>query len=106
MHGRTSGRTRPRTTQAAREVAVPYGSELVDKVSISLPPALAARARGQAGRDGTSLSAVVAEALRDRFDREDQAELDSGLEADREESIRVAEAFLPFGVSLLAPADW
>ena len=96
MHGRTSGRTRPRT----------YGSELVDKVSISLPPALAARARGQAGRDGTSLSAVVAEALRDHFDREDQAELDAALEADREESIRVAEAFLPFASALFDQADW
>jgi hypothetical protein len=106
MHGRTSGRTRPRTTQAAREVAVPYGSELVDKVSISLPPALAARARGQAGRDGTSLSAVVAEALRDHFDREDQAELDAALESDREESIRVAEAFLPFASALFDQADW
>lgn len=103
MSGRTSGRTRPRVT---REAAVPYGSELVDKVSISLPPTLAARARGQAGRDGTSLSAVVAEALRDRFDREDQAELDSGLEVDREESIRVAEAFLPFAAALLDQAEW
>ena len=75
-------------------------------MSISLPPALVARARDQAGRDGTSLSAVVAEALRDRFDREDQAELDAALEADREESIRVAEAFLPFAVALLDQADW
>jgi len=103
MSGRTSGRTRPRV---AREAAVPYGGELVDKVSISLPPALAARARDQAGRDGTSLSAVVAEALRDRFDREGQAELDSALQADREESIRVAEAFLPFTAPLLGQADW
>ena len=75
-------------------------------MSSSLPPALVARARDQAGRDGTSLSAVVAEALRDRFDREDQAELDAALEADREESIRVAEAFLPFAVALLDQADW
>jgi hypothetical protein len=103
MSSRTSGRTR---LPPARDAAVPYGSELVDKVSISLPPALVARARDQAGRDGTSLSAVVAEALRDRFDREDQAELDAALEADREESIRVAEAFLPFAVALLDQADW
>jgi hypothetical protein len=48
----------------------------------------------------------VAEALRDRFDREDQAELDAALEADRGESIRVAEAFLPFAVALLDQADW
>ncbi len=103
MSGRTSGRTKPR---AAREAAVPYGSELVDKVSISLAPALAARARDQAARDGTSLSAVVAEALRDRFDREDQSELDASLEVDREESIRVAEAFLPYTAALLDQADW
>jgi hypothetical protein len=48
----------------------------------------------------------VAEALRDRFDREGQAELDSALQADREESIRVAEAFLPFTAPLLGQADW
>jgi hypothetical protein len=48
----------------------------------------------------------VAEALRDRFDREDQAELDSALQADREESIRVAEAFLPFAAALLDQAEW
>lgn len=103
MRGRTSGRTQPR---AAREAAVPYGSELVDKVSISLAPALAARARDQARRDGTTLSAVVAEALRDHFDREDQAELDASLVADHEESIRVAEAFLPFTAALLDQAEW
>lgn len=103
MSGRTDGHTRKR---AAREAAAPYGSELVDKVSISLPPAVAARAREEAGRDATSLSAVVAAALRERFDREDQAGLDAAFDADREESIRAAEAFLPYAAALLAEAEW
>ncbi len=103
MRGRTDG---PTKRKASGETAAPYGSELVDKVSISLPPALAARAREEAGRDATSLSAVVAAALGERFDREDQAGLDAALDADREESIRAAEAFLPYAAALLAEAEW
>jgi len=103
MAGRTGGRTRPR---GVREAAAPYGAETVDKVSISLPPGLVARAREEAERDAASLSAVVAAALRERFEREDQALLDAVLDADREESIRAAEAFLPYAAALLAEAEW
>lgn len=103
MNGRTVGRTR---RGIAREGAASYGSETVDKVSISLPPGLAVRARAEADREGSSLSAVVAAALKERFDREDQAELDAALDADREESIRSAEAFLPYTVASFARAEW
>jgi hypothetical protein len=84
----------------------PYGAELVDKVSVSLPPGLVARARAQADREASSLSAVMAAALRERFEREDQAELDAALDVDREESIRAAEAFLPYAAALFAEAEW
>jgi len=97
------GRTRRRVV---RETAAPYGAETVDKVSISLPPGLAARARAQADREASSLSAFVAAALRERFDREDQAGLDAALDADREESIRAAEGFLPYAAALFAEAEW
>ncbi len=103
MNGRTNGRTRRREL---REIAAPYGAETVDKVSISLPPGLAARARAQADREASSLSAVVAAALRERFEREDQAGLDAALDADREESIRAAEAFLPYAATVFAGAEW
>mgnify|MGYP001585144291 CR=1 FL=1 len=103
MSSRTIGRTRRR---AARESATPYGSELAEKLSISLPPALAGRARAEAVRDGTSVSAVVAAALSDRFERLDQADLDAALDADRDESIRAAEAFLPYAAALFAGSEW
>lgn len=103
MPGRTRGRTHPR---AARESTAPYGAETVDKVSISLPPGLAARARAEAEREASSLSAVVAAALRERYDRADQAALDAALGADHEESVRAAEAFLPYAAALIAGADW
>ena len=103
MNGRTTGRT---TGRRVREGTAPYGVETVDKVSISLPPGLAARARDEAGRDGTSLSAVVAVALVERFEREDRASLDAVLDADRESSIRAAEAFLPYAMALLGEAEW
>ena len=103
MSGRTGGRTDRRL---AREATAPYGSETVDKVSISLPPGLAARARAEAEREASTLSAVVAAALRERFDRADQADLDAALEADREEGVRAAEAFLPYAAALVAEVEW
>jgi len=48
----------------------------------------------------------LAAALRERFERVDQAELDAALDADREESIRAAEAFLPYAAALFAEAEW
>jgi len=48
----------------------------------------------------------MAAALRERFDREDREGLEAALEADREESIRAAEAFLPYAAALLAEAEW
>lgn len=102
MDGRTSGRTQRET----RETAAPYGSEPVEKLSISLPPGLAARARDEAQHDGSSVSAVVAAALRERFERLDQAELDAALDADREESVRAAEAMLPYAAALFAETEW
>ncbi len=78
----------------------------MDKVSISLPPGLVARARAEADREASSLSAIVAGALRERFDREDQAGLDAALEADRDEAVRAAEALLPYAAALLGEAEW
>ena len=103
MNGRTVGRTQNRAT---RESAAPYGTETVDKVSVSLPPGLVARARAEADREASSLSAIVAAALHERFERVDQAELDAALDVDREESIRAAETFLPYAAALFAEAEW
>ncbi len=102
MTSHTSGSTPPRV----HETGALYVSETVDKVSISLPPGLVARARGQAVRDGTSLSAIVAAALKNHFDREDQAGLDAALDADHDESVRAAEAFLPYAAALFAEVEW
>jgi hypothetical protein len=102
MEGRTSGRTQRET----RETAAPYGSKPVEKLSISLPPGLAARARHEAQHDGSSVSAVVAAALRERFERLDQSTLDAVLDADRDESVRAAEALLPYAAALFAETEW
>lgn len=103
MTGRTIGRTGRRAT---REATALYGAETVAKVSISLPPGLVARAKSEAEREASSLSAVVAAALRERFERLDQVALDEALDADREESVQAAEAFLPYAAALLAEAEW
>jgi hypothetical protein len=52
------------------------------------------------------MSAVVVVALRELFEREDQAGLDKALEADREEGVRAAEAFLPYAAALFAESEW
>ncbi len=101
-----TGRTTRRTQRAARESAAPYATELADKVSVSLPAGLVVRARAEAGRDGSSLSGVVAVALREHFEREDQAALDAALDADRDESVAIAEAFLPYAAALFAEVEW
>ena len=101
-----TGRTISSTGRRVGESAGPYGAGAVDKVSISLPPGLAARAREQAVRDGSSLSAIVAAALKDRFDRDDQAGLDAALDADHDESVGAAETFLPYAAALFAEAEW
>lgn len=102
MSGRTVGRTTPR----AHETGAPYGPDLVEKLSISLSPRLASRAREEARRDGSSVSAVVAASLQERFERLDQAELDAVLDADRDESVRAAEALLPYAAALFAETEW
>ena len=52
------------------------------------------------------MSAIVAAALKDRFDRDDQAGLDAALDADHDESVRAAETFLPYAAALFAEAEW
>jgi hypothetical protein len=107
MDGRTVGRTGSGLrSRAVREAAAPYGSDLVEKLSVSLPPGLAARARTEALRDGSSVSAIVAAALRERFERLDQVALDAALDVDRGEGVRAAEALLPYAAAVFAESEW
>lgn len=98
MFGRTSRRT--------RESLAPYEGEAFEKISVSLPAGLLARARGLALSRETSVSAVVSDALRAALEADDQARLDEVLAADAAESIRSADELLPYAAALLAESDW
>ena len=98
MHGHTRRRT--------RESLAPYEAGAFAKISISLPAPLVARTRELAATRGTSVSAVVSDALRDALAASDQARLDEVLTVDAVESVRTAEEMLPYAAALLAATDW
>jgi len=95
-----------RTARRTRESLAPYEGEGFEKISVSLPAALVVRARELATARGSSVSAVVSDALRGALDASDQARLDEVLAADAAESARIAGEMLPYAVALLAEADW
>jgi len=78
------------------------------------PPAASCPRRPRRGRAlgevpcprWTREAGEVHAAFRERFERLDQADLDAALEADREESVRAAEAMLPYAAALFAEAEW
>lgn len=98
MSGHTSRRT--------RESLARYEGDAFKKISVSIPAALVARTRELAAVGGSSVSAVVSDALRDALEASDQARLEEVLAADAPEGIRIAEELLPYTVALLAGADW
>lgn len=95
-----------RTTRRSRESLAPYEGEAFEKISVSLPAALVTRARELAAARGSSVSAVVTDALRGALEASDQARLDEVLIADAPESVRIAQEMLPYAVALLAESDW
>lgn len=94
------------TGRRTRESLAPYEGEAFEKISVSLPAGLVARARDLAASRRSSVSAVVSDALRDALAADDQARLDEVVAADAAESIRTAEEMLPYAVALLAESDW
>ena len=84
----------------------PYEGETFEKISVSLPAGLVARARELAASKASSVSAVVSDALRRAFEADEQSLLDEVLAADAAESIRTAEEMLPYAAALLAESDW
>jgi hypothetical protein len=95
-----------RTIRRTRESLAPYEGQAFEKISVSLPAGLVARARDAATSRGSSVSAVVSDALREALEADDQARLDEVLAADAAESIQTAEEMLPYAAALLAESCW
>jgi len=93
------------------ETVAPYGAESSGagahtKLSISLPTELVEVLRGAAADSGTSVSGLIAAALRRTLDEAEQARLDAAIEAQNEENLEWAEAYLPIAAKLWSEIEW
>jgi hypothetical protein len=96
--------------RAFAEAVVPYGpgtsSGPHTKLSISLPTDLAELVRGAAAEAGVSVSAMIGAALRRTLVDAEQARLDAAIEAQNEENLDWAKAYLPIAAKLWSEIEW
>lgn len=93
-----------------REALRPYGDERNpgshSKLSISLPTDLLEVVKAAAAESGDSVSAVIAASLRRTLEDAEQARLDAAIEAQNDENLDWANAFLPVTARLWADLEW
>jgi predicted transcriptional regulator len=93
-----------------REALAPYGegksAERTTKLSISLPTELADVVRSTAHASRSTVSALIAAALRRTLEEAEQADIDRALEAQAQENLGWAEAFLPMTAELVSKSEW
>jgi hypothetical protein len=96
--------------RAFAEAVAPYGSVGASgahtKLSISLPTDLVELVRGAAKEGGVSVSAMIAGALRRTLQVADQARLDAAIEAQNQENLDWATAYLPIAAKLWSELEW
>ena len=102
--------TRPRRPHALAETAAAYTSGPPaaghSKLSITLPTDLADQVRQAAEASGTSVSGVIAAALRSTISRADQDRIDEAIEAQNAENLAWAEAFVGPTAQMWSKLDW
>jgi predicted transcriptional regulator len=76
------------------------------KLSISLPSPLVDEIRMVADASGQSVSGVIAAAVRSAIAREEQALLDTALDAQNEENLAWAAAYGPLAAKLWSNLEW
>ncbi len=97
--------------RAFAEAVASYGADASSggphtKLSISLPSDLVVVVRGAAAEGGTSVSAMIGAALRRTLEEAEQARLDAAIEAQNEESLEWAMAYLPIAAKLWSEIEW
>jgi hypothetical protein len=96
--------------RAFAEALAPYGIEGVPgphtKLSISLPTELVELVRGAAAERGVSVSAMIGAVIRRALEDADQARLDAAIEAQNEENLEWAQAYLPIAAKLWSELEW
>jgi hypothetical protein len=102
--------TVPPRRRALAETAATYGPGATAashaKLSITLPADLADQVKAAAEESGTSVSGVIAAALRSAIARTEQDHLDAAIDAQNEENRSWAEAFLPATSKLWSELEW
>ena len=100
----------PVRRNALAESAAAYGPGAAAashaKLSITLPADLADQVKAAAEESGTSVSGVIAAALRSAIARSEQDRLDAAIDAQNDENLSWAEAFLPATSKLWSEIEW
>ena len=92
-----------RRYRLTRELREGYGAV---KLSISLPPDLAADLRLRAERAGRPVSHLIADAVERMLIEEEQTRLDAALAADADENLGWSRATAPDASRLLGRLEW
>jgi predicted transcriptional regulator len=102
--------TPARRAHALAETAAAYGASTPaaahSKLSITLPTELVEQVRAAAEATGTSVSGVIAAAVRSAIARADQDRIDAALEAQNEENLAWSRAFLPSTARIWSEIEW
>ena len=95
---------------AFAEALAPYGVDKTPgpyaKLSISLPSDLVELVRAAATERHVSVSAVIAAVIRWGLEDAEQAHLDAAIEAQNEENLEWANAYLPIAAKLWSDIEW
>jgi post-segregation antitoxin (ccd killing protein) len=97
--------------RAFAEAVAPYGSDTSTraphtKLSISLPTELVELVKAVAADTGSSVSATIAASLRRTLEEAEQERLDAAIEAQNEENLEWANAYLPITAKLWSELEW
>jgi len=99
-----------RRPHALAEATAAYGSAATasahTKLSITLPTDLADQVRLAAEASGSSVSGVIAAAIRSAIARTEQERLDAAIEAQNEENLAWARAFIPSTARIWSEIEW
>jgi hypothetical protein len=104
------GANRSYSVQTLAETLAPYRADDSrgphTKLSISLPTDLVDLVREAAGEAGLSVSATIGASLRRTLREADQARLDAAIDAQNEENLEWAKAYLPVSAAMWADIEW
>lgn len=96
--------------RAFAEVVAAYGPDSSrvphTKLSISLPTDLVELVRAAATDSGMSVSATIRASLRRTLEEAEQARLDAAIEAQNEENLEWAKAYMPIAAKLWSELEW